>query len=779
MKLVKRLFLGLTILAVLLIGGVFLALNLIDPNDYRDKIQSVAMEQTGRALAIDGDIKLNYFPWAGFTLGQTSLANADGFGDTPFAKIDSAQLKVKLLPLFKKSVIVDTVQLAGLSLDLQRAADGSTNWDDLVKSEETASETGDTEEPQSEAPATGAPLQDLSIGSVIIDNAKIQWRDQQNNADAMLTQFNLQSDEIALGKPFSFATDFAVNSNSAGVTANVDGSGQINVDLDNQRYTLSALQLATTASGDAVPMQDFSLNLNGDVDADLNAQTVSVTSLLIDTIGVQLNGDVRVSQLNSEPAISAQLKSNTVNPREVAQRLGIELPASQDPQALTAATIDVALTANAGANATSAKLDKLSIVLDDTTINGQATLANLAAPVPPVVFELNVDEIDLDRYLPAAGDAAAGTATDASTDTSTDTNAENTGTENTGAGDTPIALPLDLMRQLNVDGLIRLGKLKFSNMNSEQIEVPVTAQHGVVSLDGFSASMYEGAIQTSASVDVNGSTPAYKVKSGINNVQAGLMLADLLQDTAPISGEAVITSNLSTSGDTLNQLINNLNGRYTSDFTDGALHGINIGYQLRRARSLFSNANDVDQEPVSKTDFSALHVSADIANGVIRSDDLDIRAPALRVAGNGVVDLPQEQIDYTVTTKVVGSVEGQGGQDLNDLKGVSASIPIRGTFEQLSTDFAGTIFAAMKQDFANSAKDAAKARAREERDKLKAEAQAKADAARREAEQKLQAEQARAEERAREELAVQKEKAEQAADEIKERAKDKLKSLFK
>jgi AsmA protein len=775
-KLVKRLLLGLTILAVLLIGGVFLALNLIDPNDYRDKIQSVAMEQTGRALAIDGDIKLNYFPWAGFTLGQTSLANAEGFGDAPFAKIDSAQLKVKLLPLFKKAVIVDTVQLAGLSLDLQRAADGSTNWDDLVKGDTnsgTDTATGNTEETQPEEPATGGSLQDLSIGSVIIENAEIQWRDQQNNTDATLTQFNLQSDEIALGKPFSFATDFAVNSTSASVAANVDGSGQINVDLDNQRYRLSALKLATSASGDAVPVQDFSLNLNGDVDADLNAQTVSVTSLMIDTIGVQLNGDVQITQLNSEPAISAQLKSNTVNPRQLAQKLDIELPASQDPQALTAATIDVALTANAGANATSAKLEKLSIVLDDTTIDGQATLANLAAPVPPVVFQLNVDAIDIDRYLPAATDAP-----DAVTETQ-DTGVESANTGNANAGDTPIALPIELMRQLNVDGMIRVGRLKFSNMNSEQIEVPVKAQQGVVSLDGFSASMYEGAIQTTASVDVNGSAPVYQVKSGIKNVQAGLMLEDMLQDTAPISGEAVITSNLSTSGDTLNQLISNLNGRYTSDFTDGALHGINIGYQLRRARSLFSNANDIDQEPVSKTDFSALHVSADINNGVIRSDDLDIRAPALRVAGNGVVDLPQEQIDYTVTTKVVGSVEGQGGQDLDDLKGVSASIPIRGTFEQLSTDFAGTIFAAMKQDFANSAKDAAKARAREERDRLKAEAQAKADAARREAEQKLQAEQARAEERAREELAVHKEKAEQAADEIKERAKDKLKSLFK
>ena len=52
MKIIKRLLLGLAVLAILLVGGIFLALNLIDPNDYKDKIQSLALEKTGRELSI-------------------------------------------------------------------------------------------------------------------------------------------------------------------------------------------------------------------------------------------------------------------------------------------------------------------------------------------------------------------------------------------------------------------------------------------------------------------------------------------------------------------------------------------------------------------------------------------------------------------------------------------------------------------------------------------------------------------------------------------------------
>ena len=766
MKIITRLLLGLAVLAILLVGGIFLALNLIDPNDYKEKIQSLALEKTGRELSIDGDIGLSYFPWAGLSLGSMAMANPDGFGDSPFVQIDSAQVKVKLLPLLKKSVEVNTVELKGLNLDLQRAADGTTNWDDLIAANNAEAEVEAEAESQSDSSSadTGnaAGLQDLVIGSIVISDAQIKWQDAQNNTDALLTSFNLSSDTIELAKPFSMTTDFIVESTSMGVSAQINGGGEITADPDNQKYQISQFKLATTAEGEAVPVQDFALDLEGDIVADLLAQTASITSLNLNSVGVELSGDVQLTNLDTNPTINSALKSNTFNPRTLAEKLNVELPATQDPQVLQTASV----TMNLSGSAKAATLDDLSIKLDDTTFGGSAALPDLTRAVPPVNFDLALDAIDLDRYLAPVSDAAA--ANDSGGDSGNDS-----------TGDEPIALPVDMLRQLVVDGKFRVGSFKVSNLTTQNIEIPVSANNGVISLNDIKASLYEGDMATNIVVDVTNTDPKFQFSTSVNKIQAEPLLQDLLQSSAPLSGEAIVSADITTTGGSVNQLTRNLNGQFVSDFTDGAINGINIGYQLRRAKSLFTNAAETSNEPVSKTDFSALHLSAAINNGIIQSDDLDIRAPALRISGAGTVNLPDEYVDYTVNPGVVGTVQGQGGKDLEDLKGVTANIPIRGTFDELSNDFSGTVFAAIKSDFSNRAEDAAKALAKQEADKIKAEAKAKADAVKLQAQERLDAEQARLEQQAQEQIEAQKAKADQAVDEIKDRAKDKLKSLFK
>ena len=765
MKIITRLFLGLAVLAILLVGGIFLALNLIDPNDYKEKIQSLALEKTGRELSIDGDIGLSYFPWAGLSLGSMAMANPEGFGDSPFVQIDSAQVKVKLLPLLKKSVEVNTVELKGLNLDLQRAADGTTNWDDLIAENSADTEVEAEAESQSDSSSGDAEgLQDLVIGSIVISDAQIKWQDAQNNTDALLTSFNLSSDTIELAKPFSMTTDFIVESTSMGVSAQINGGGEITADPDNQKYQISQFKLATTAAGEAVPVQDFALDLEGDIVADLLAQTASITSLNLNTVGVELSGDVQLTNLDTNPTINSALKSNTFNPRTLAEKLNIELPATQDPQVLQTASV----TMNLSGSAKAATLDELSIKLDDTTFGGSAALPDLTRAVPPVNFDLALDAIDLDRYLAPVTNAAA-----------TNDSGSDTVSTDSGTGDEPIALPVDMLRQLVVDGKFRIGSFKVSNLTTQNIEIPVSAKNGVISLNDIKASLYQGDMATNIVMDVTNTDPKFQFSTSVNKIQAEPLLQDLLQSSAPLSGEAIVSADITTTGGSVNELTRNLNGQFVSDFTDGAINGINIGYQLRRAKSLFTNAAETSNEPVSKTDFSALHLSAVINNGIIQSDDLDIRAPALRISGAGTVNLPDEYVDYTVNPGVVGTVQGQGGKDLEDLKGVTANIPIRGTFDELSNDFSGTVFAAIKNDFSNRAEDAAKALAKQEADKIKAEAKAKADAVKLQAQEKLDAEQARLEQQAQEQIEAQKARADQAVDEIKDRAKDKLKSLFK
>jgi len=151
-KIAISLLIGLVLL--LIIAAVALPL-LIDPNDFRDEISSLVEEQTGRKLAIEGEIGFSVFPWLGIELGKMELSNAPGFGDRPFAGIERADLKIKLLPLLRKQVEIKTVVLHGLDVNLARDKSGKTNWDDLVSA---TKEPSTAETPQEGEPATLASL---------------------------------------------------------------------------------------------------------------------------------------------------------------------------------------------------------------------------------------------------------------------------------------------------------------------------------------------------------------------------------------------------------------------------------------------------------------------------------------------------------------------------------------------------------------------------------------------------------------------------------------------
>jgi AsmA protein len=76
MKLFLKLFAGLV---VVLIVAVVLLITTIDPNDYKEQIQTQVKKSINRDLAINGDISWAFYPQLGFNSGQIELRNLDGF----------------------------------------------------------------------------------------------------------------------------------------------------------------------------------------------------------------------------------------------------------------------------------------------------------------------------------------------------------------------------------------------------------------------------------------------------------------------------------------------------------------------------------------------------------------------------------------------------------------------------------------------------------------------------------------------------------------------------
>jgi AsmA protein len=103
LKLIKWLAGLLVTLTVLILLAIVIIPQVVDPNDYRDELSTLVNGKTGRDLTLSGDLKISVFPWLGVKTQGLSLSQPKGIeGD--MLSVDTAQLRVKLVPLLSKKI---------------------------------------------------------------------------------------------------------------------------------------------------------------------------------------------------------------------------------------------------------------------------------------------------------------------------------------------------------------------------------------------------------------------------------------------------------------------------------------------------------------------------------------------------------------------------------------------------------------------------------------------------------------------------------------------------
>ena len=237
-------------IALIIVGtlvAIFLALVLfltwiLDPNDYKQEIITAVKQQTGRDLAIRGDIGLSFFPWIGVELGELELSNARGFGKKPFAKLESAGIKVALLPLFKKSVVIDKVFLDGLELNLSVNRRGISNWDDLAAQGKPASKA-DKPSTASKGSNDSAVLGMFSVGDLAIRDATIRYDDRQAGNRYALKALTLKSSQFAAGSTATLRLKTTVETTAPKMQLPLSLKADITPDWDKQILTVSPFEL--------------------------------------------------------------------------------------------------------------------------------------------------------------------------------------------------------------------------------------------------------------------------------------------------------------------------------------------------------------------------------------------------------------------------------------------------------------------------------------------------------------------------------------------------------
>lgn len=126
----------------------------------------------------------------------------------------------------------------------------------------------------------------------------------------------------------------------------------------------------------------------------------------------------------------------------------------------------------------------------------------------------------------------------------------------------------------------------------------------------------------------------------------------------------------------------NLVGTIVINFEDGAVNGINVAQLIRENYAKIKGEKLEGGDEVQKTDFSAMKATLKLNKGNVSTNDLHMQSPLLRIRGNGSANYLNETVDFTVSTSIVGSLKGQGGKDIDELKDVTIPINISGPWAQ-------------------------------------------------------------------------------------------------
>ena len=190
---------------------------------------------------------------------------------------------------------------------------------------------------------------------------------------------------------------------------------------------------------------------------------------------------------------------------------------------------------------------------------------------------------------------------------------------------------------------------------------------------------YDGKLDGRVDLDVAGKTPVVRVTEAMSGLQVGPLLQALAgQDK--LTGTGRFNAKLNTSGNSINAFKKGLGGNLDFRFENGAVKGFNVAESLRQAKAKFKGETLPPSDQPQQTDFSELSGSGVITRGVLNNQDLLAKSPFLRVTGAGKVNLVSETLDYKVKPVIVGTIEGQGGKGLEELKGVPIPVHLAGPY---------------------------------------------------------------------------------------------------
>ncbi|MFA0556027.1 AsmA family protein [Vibrio sp. 10N.222.55.A1] len=672
----KKLLIFIAVPVFVVVAAILALVLLVNPNQFKPLIVEQAQKHTGLELVIEGDISWQFFPSIGFELGQTELRNPEGFRQPNLFKVDTVGVDVSVTPLFSNQLEIGNITLDGAEFYLETLKDGRKNIDALTQasapqeSEPAAGTSSESAPAPQEQTTTDASGWTINLAGVTVSNALFEMDDKQAGSFTKLYDVSLNLSEFAVDT-WTTAT-FAASGENNQQKFSAQGSAEFKLAEGFASYALRNIDLNAKFNDPATSIESAKIGLNTFEFDKVNQLTYAVIG---NAAGLDLDlkggGELTVDSAISKVTLNKLTLDSTFK--------GDTLP--QSPMKVDMLS-DLSFDLNKS---------HLSFVLEKLQANaialdGKADV--ILSEIPKVRFSLHSPNIDLDEFL--------GLGNTTETASTAPSGSAGGSTSSSGSSDPAKEVEPDLsaLKTLDVKGDITIDKFKANNAKMQNVKTAFSVNRGIAELTSFTSNLYQGSISATAKLDARKTPATYTAKKKIKGVKVQPLLVDVA-DNDMLEGTGNIDVNVKGKSLTPTGIKKNLVGTIAINFEDGAVNGINVAQLIRENYAKIKGEKVESTNEAQKTDFSAMKATLKVDKGWVSTNDLSAQSPLLRVTGQGKANFINETVDFLVRTSIVGSLEGQGGKSIDDLKDVT--IPIKVTGQWAAPKFALVFDDVLKQ----------------------------------------------------------------------------------
>lgn len=700
MKVVRNILIAIIGLVVLAVAAIAIAVFVIDPNTYKPQIERVVEQKTNLDIDLSGDISWSLFP-LGLELNEVE-ATLDG---ERFIALRKLIAQVDFWSLISMSPQVHTFVLDGLDARLTVAEDGTGNWTRILPEGETPSaEQAAQEAAEEQAAANGDDSVDVlafAVEEVRITDASVQYEDLATGQSIVLQDFTLLASQIMLGSEFPLEVGFLVNTGEPEMSVEGDITARLTANEELTEFSVKGLDAKFGLSGDAFDNRTLQARITGSVDANTATETAKLANFRATLANLELTTNLDIDGFGPHARVNGDLSVAEFSLRELMQTMGMEEPETTDPDVLNKLSLSTRLTGPAGV----AELSDLTIVLDDTTFKGSARY-NIDSGA--LTFQLEGDALNADRYLPPPAE---------------ETEASQTPTQSPGATTTAAAegelLPLETLRDLELDIDLGLGELIISNLTITDINTSIDATNGRVGLTDFSGSLYGGDFQSDITIDARPDSPNWQLNAQVSGVESQPLLQDLAEIDM-LAGAANININVSTQGNRMSLLRENADGAVNFNLAEGEFTRMNLTRLACQGIAL------VNQEELTATDwgettpFNDMQGTLQIEGNTFNNTSLVAALAGMRLEGDGTLNMATSKLDYEAGLRIVGEIHRDEACRVSDyVQNVIIPVECRGDFSEDPAGLCSFDGSRFRDTLKDIAANAARGKVREEADRAR------------------------------------------------------------